>query len=163
VQFGLVDLTLEMGCGLMNEENSRTVLHKSSNVYFLVKPDLRILSRHAATHVFTRSGRMNHMNESPFSSESGDFCDKPSELPDFCKKWGGRHYEKAEASGMRIGCPHFYPFDSIAIFCCRLQQTPFGVRQQLGAGLRARSDGERYRTARLGKGKTNELTYLWQR
>jgi hypothetical protein len=53
-----------------------------------------------------RMGRINYWKETPFSDEDRVFCDKPSDLPDFCRKWGGRHHKKAEAPWLRIGCPH---------------------------------------------------------
>jgi hypothetical protein len=78
---------------------------------------------------------MNHMNESPFSSENGFFSTKLQNCLIFARIGRGMHHEKAEVSGIRIVCFHLYPLDSLAIFCCRLQQAPFGVRQRLGAGL----------------------------
>jgi hypothetical protein len=74
----------------MNEENSRTVFYKISNVYFLVKPDLRILSRHApsdrASQQMLREGRVKPTTQSRSQKRMGFFCDKAPKLPDFCKK-----------------------------------------------------------------------------
>jgi hypothetical protein len=78
---------------------------------------------------------MNHINETPFSSEDGFFATKLQNCLIFARIGRGRHHEKAENPGIRFRRPHLCLFDSLAVFRCRLQQAPFRVRQQLGAGL----------------------------
>lgn len=94
----------------MNEENCHAdSVIKISRVYIPVKPDFAQPGCHAPFRPGLAAdawmGRMNHRNEIPFSEEGGVFCDKPSDLPDFCNKWGGRHHDKAEVPGIVIGCP----------------------------------------------------------